>query len=136
MLWCAAFAIIALIGGSLEIWAELPPDAYKSYQYSAAEALTIKVKSVQIVKRKEDGGTRWAITAEAQVESVTRSASGLRPGDSIRISYSHLESKEPIAGPSEPDILQEGRTYPAFLAKSNATSYTIAVAAASFRSLN
>jgi hypothetical protein len=77
------------------------------------------------------------ITAEARVETVIRSASGLKPGDAIRISYVHLDHKLPLAGPSEPDVLQKGRSYPAFLAKAQKDEvYATTARGYSFRRAN
>jgi len=74
------------------------------------------MESVRISTTDEPKFKKLDITAEAQVETVIRSASGLEPGDAIRISYVHLDHK-PLAGPSEPDVLQKNRSYPAFLTK-------------------
>jgi hypothetical protein len=113
--------------------AELPPDVYKADQEKSPEALTIAVTRVKIQKTKESRGTRSNITAEAKVLEVKRSASKLRVGDTVRISYSHFRHDQPIAGPSEPDVLQKGRTYPAFLQKSAAGRYTPAARGYTFR---
>jgi hypothetical protein len=116
--------------------AELPPDVYESMQAKSPEALMIKVRSVNIAKRKQDGGMRSDINAKAEVRAVTRSASGLRVGDVIRISYSHSSYTTPMVGPSEPDILRKGGTYPAFLAKNPKDGfYTLEAGGYSFRSL-
>jgi FKBP-type peptidyl-prolyl cis-trans isomerase (trigger factor) len=97
----------------------------------------IKVESVQVSTTDEPIFKRLTITAEARVETVTRSASGLKPGDAIRISYVHLDHKQPLAGPSEPDVLQKGQSYPAFLAKAGKDeTYTIAARGYSFRTVN
>ena len=112
--------------------AELPPSVYQELQEKSAEALSIKVESVKIDKSEESALTRLSITARAKVESVTRSASGLMPGDRIRINYTYVDHKQPIAGPSEPDILKEGRSYPAFLTGEDGV-YTPAARGYSFR---
>jgi hypothetical protein len=117
--------------------AELPPDVYKADQARSPEALSIKVTRVEIEKKKESGGARSNIRAQAQVLGVKRSASKLKAGDTITISYSHFRHDQPIAGPSEPDVLEEGRMYPAFLAKNARTGdYTLAARGYSFRSAN
>ena len=114
--------------------AELPPDVYKSDQARSPEALMIKVKSVRVVKKKQTWGMRSDIEAEAQVKAVTRSASGLRVGDLIRIKYSHSSYTQPMAGPSEPDILRQGESYPAFLARNAKDgSYALEAGGYSFR---
>ncbi len=117
---CAAVALPSISPRSR---AELPPQAYQSYQENSAEALTIKVKSVKIAKTEADRVTSSKVTAQAEVTGVTRSASGLHPGDTIRITYTLSTREEPIVGPSQPDLLREGSTYPAFVKKADAGTY-------------
>lgn len=115
--------------------AELPPSVYQELQEKSPEALNIMVESVKIDKSEESSLTRLSITAEAKVETVTRSASGVKPGDKIRISYTHISYKRPVAGPSEPDILKEGRSYPAFVTGEDGV-FTPAARGYSFRLAN
>ena len=97
----------------------------------------IKVESIRISTTDEPAFKRLDIMAEARVETVTRSASGLKPGDTIRISYVHLDHKQPLAGPSEPDVLQKGRGYPAFLSKAEKGKvYAPAAKGYSFKAMN
>jgi hypothetical protein len=118
----------------LRAGAELPPNVYKADQARSPEAISIKVKRVDINEKKQSGGTRLIIRAEAEVLGVERSASKLKAGDTIRIDYSHFRHNQPITGPSEPDILEKGRMYPAYLAKDAATRrYQIAARGYSFR---
>ena len=127
----AVLAVVLSLGVAR---AELPPDVYKRDQAESPEALTIKVKSAKVAKHKEASGTRSDIQAEAEVQAVTRSASGLRVGDVIHIHYSHFSSTQLIAGPSQPDVIQEGKTYPAFLTKKpKEAAYTLAARGYSFR---
>jgi hypothetical protein len=113
--------------------AELPPDVYKAEQAESPEALTITVTCVDIQKTKEPSGMRSDITAEAKVLEVKRSTSNLQVGDTVRISYPHFRADQPIAGPSEPEILEKGNTYPAFLQKDAAGHYTPAAGGYTFR---
>ena len=126
-------AALALVLGLAVVRAELPPDAYRSYQVASPEALTIKVKSVKIAKHRQASGMRSEIEAEAEVQAVKRSASGVRIGDVIRINYSHISYSQPMAGPSQPDIIREGASYPAFLMKTKNGAYTLAARGYSFR---
>ena len=96
---------------------ELPPYVYRDMQAKSPERLTIKVKSVKTEERDEPARKLTAVTVEAEVTQVERTASELKPGQTIRIRYTHTEYKEPMAGPSEVPILREGETYPAFLNK-------------------
>jgi hypothetical protein len=110
----AFFTFTAIPSGAR---AEMPPRVYQDLQKKSPEALTVKVVSVKISTADEPNLRRLAITAEAKVETVERSASGLKPGNTIRISYEVIKHKHPFVGPGEPGILEKGRSYPAFLSK-------------------
>lgn len=132
-------AIVACCAGSVVLLAaissaraELPPQVYERYQNEAPEAVTITVRKVELTEKEEKHFKLVSIVAEALVDKVTRSATGLKPGDLIHISYVHHKYKEPVPGPSEPDILAEGKSYPAFLEKRD-TTYGIAARGYSFR---
>lgn len=130
---CLFFVVI----GALSARGELPPYVYQELQAKSPEALTIKVESVSIATSDEPRLKRLTITAEARVEKVVRSASSLKPGDTIRISYVRLEHKEPMAGPSEPEVLQKDRSYPAFLVKAAGDqAYSLAARSFSFQTAN
>ena len=124
-----------MVGALPTTQAELPPSVYQELQEKSPEALNIKVEFVKIEKSEEPDLTRLSITAEAKVEKVTRSASGLKPGDQIRIGYTCVSHKQPIAGPSEPDIVKKGQSYPAFLTRKDGV-YTPAARGYSFRLVN
>ena len=129
-----AFVVAAT---ALSTYGELPPSVYKDLQEKSPEVLTIKVEPVRIATTDEPRFKRLDITVEARVETVARSVSGLKPGDAIRISYVHLDHKQPLAGPSEPDVLQKGQSYPAFLVKAEKDEvYTMAARGYSFRTAN
>lgn len=129
------FATVALVGISSSSRAELSPQAYRNFQKDSPEALTIKVKSVKIVEKKGDHVALSEVTAQAEVTSVTRSASGLHAGDTIRITYTLSTYAQPILGGSQPDLLREGGTYPAFLEKVEGGAYAPAAEGYSFRLL-
>ncbi|MDP9005267.1 MAG: hypothetical protein M3N12_10825 [Verrucomicrobiota bacterium] len=132
-----SLGVFCLVIAALAAHGELPPYVYQELQAKSPEALTIKVESVSVATSDEPTLKRLAITAEAKVEKVSRSAAGLKPGDAIRITYIRLEHKQPMAGPSEPEILQKGRSYPAFLAKAAEDQvYSLAARSFSFRLLN
>ena len=103
--------------------AEMPPSAYESMQKESPEALTIQVLSVKISTTDEPERKVLAIAADAKVAAVQRSASGLKPGDTIRISYQVFDYKEGIAGPGKPKTLEEGKSYSAFLSKNEKEGY-------------
>ncbi|HEY9282817.1 MAG TPA: hypothetical protein VIP46_05135 [Pyrinomonadaceae bacterium] len=110
----AAALVVSL---SASVSAELPPYVYKDMQAKSPERLTIRVKSVRTEERDESERKLVAVTAEAEVVEVARTASELKPGQTIRIRYTHTDYKQPMAGPSQVPILREGETYPAFLRK-------------------
>lgn len=117
--------------------AELPPSAYEKRQKDAPEHVEIRVASVKTEEKKERGGVRIEVRAQAQVGRVHRSASGLKTGDAIRLRYTHTRPKEPIAGPSEVPIVRAGETCPAFLARDEKDGTYVPVAGGySFQAVN
>jgi len=96
-------------------WAELPPSAYIDMQQKAPEVVTLEILSSADQVMPERRGTRHRVRVEGRVIEVERSASGLKPDHQIRIEYTVFEPNEPIAGPSEPPILERGQKVPAFL---------------------
>lgn len=110
-----AAALLVCLSASAS--AELPPYVYRDMQAKSPERLTIRVKSVKTEERDEAERKLVAVTAEAEVLEVARTASELKPGQTIRIRYTRTEYKQPIAGPSQVPVLREGQTCPAFLGK-------------------
>jgi hypothetical protein len=111
-------AAALLVCLSASAFAELPPYVYRDMQAKSPERLTVKVKSVKTEERDEPERRLVAVTVEAEVTAVERTASQLKPGQAIRIRYTHTDYKQPMSGPSQVPILREGETYPAFLVKS------------------
>jgi hypothetical protein len=129
-------AAVVLVCLATSAAAELPPYVYRDMQAKSPERLTIKVKSVKTEERDEPERKLIAVTAEAEVVEVERTASGLKPGQTIRIRYTRTEYKEPIAGPSQVPILREGETCPAFLGKNkDADTYAPAAGGYSFHAV-
>jgi hypothetical protein len=127
---CAAALVVCL---SASASAELPPYVYRDMQAKAPERLTIKVKSVKTEERDEAERKLISVTVEAEVVGVARTASEVKPGQTISIRYLHTDYKQPIAGPSQVPILREGETYPAFLTKQkDADAYSPAAGGYSF----
>ena len=128
--------VLLLLVSSLAtaVKAELPPYVYKEWQQKAPESLVIKILSVKTEETDEPRLARVAVTLEARVERVSRSRSGLKPGEVIRIRYEHRRHKEPLAGPSEVPVLKKGRSYPAYLKRGEMKGeYTPAAGGYSFR---
>jgi hypothetical protein len=121
--------------------AEIEPKYYRAWQNKAPEVLTIRVGEVRPVVTSEphrsgDGLLiRTRVDAEATVEKVERSASGLKPGDVIRIRYTATRADPPIAGPRPLPVLKRGETYPAFLLGVSKGLYAPAAKGASFEPL-
>lgn len=111
----AAVALLVCLPAAAR--AELPPYVYRDMQAKSPERLTIRVKSVKTEERDESERKLIAVTVEAEVVEVARTASELKPGQTIRIRYTHTEYKQPISGASQVPVLREGETYPAFLGK-------------------
>jgi hypothetical protein len=128
--------IVVLVVSLATVRAELPPDAYRSMQGKAPEALRVTIEKVVVSKAKEMKATVSKISAQARVDEVKRTATKLKPGDVIQISYQQRRHSVPMAGPSEPDIVEKGRTYPAFLRKGDGGKYNVAAGGYSFRKLD
>lgn len=112
--------------------AELPPSAYESMQASAPESLEIQVLRVDIAPGNSE--SKQEIQVMATVEEVIRTASGLKPGDVLNITYSHEERPPGWVGPGQVPILALGGTHVAYLKKmENALDYAPAAGAMSFR---
>ncbi len=118
--------------------AEIDPKYYREWQEKAPEALTIRVDEVHPVvtsarDRSGDGMLiHTHVDAAATVERVERSASGLKPGDKIRIQYVTTRADPPMAGPRPIPLLKRGETYPAFLLGVSKGLYAPAAKGASF----
>src|SRR5687768_15984580 len=100
--------------------AMINPTYYLGWQESAAEALTIEVTEVTAPIPQARGRDLLPVTvdATAKVMAVTRSASGLKPGDVLRIRYDTevRASDDVIITCFAPvPILKNGSTVPAFL---------------------
>jgi hypothetical protein len=121
--------------------AEIEPKYYREWQDKAPEVLTIRVGAVKpVVTTNRHGGgdallIQTRVEAEATVETVERSASGLKPGDAIRIQYVTTRSEPPMAGPRPLPVLKRGETVPAFLLAVSRGLYAPAAKGASFEPL-
>ncbi|HEY7610997.1 MAG TPA: hypothetical protein VIF14_17350 [Alphaproteobacteria bacterium] len=140
-----AFAVAAALGmvfaPSTPSLAEIEPKYYREWQDKAPEVLTIRVGAVKPVMTSErhrsgDGMLiHTRIEAEATVEEVERSASGLKPGDTIRIHYTTTRAEPSMVGPRPLPVLKRGETYPAFLLGVSNGLYAPAARGASFEPL-
>lgn len=117
--------LLTLLLLPLTTHAELPPEAYADMQARAPEHLTIEVIEV-------DTSICWLwlcsgrdVDVRARVVTVHRTATGLTPGDTLRIRYRHVPLGD-RAGPSAIPILDEGTTTHAWLARDKDTYATAA----------
>jgi len=121
--------------------AEIEPKYYREWQAKAPEVLTIRVDAVHPVVTSErhrsgDGMLiHTRVEAEAAVEKVERSVSGLKPGDTIRIRYVSTRAEPPMPGPRPIPVLKRGESYPAFLLGVSKGLYAPAAKGASFEPL-
>lgn len=107
-------ASLLLLGlGNLR--AELSPDHYRQLQEGAAEALVLKVDQVEAKVTLGKDGKMTDVAATATVKSVVRSKSGLKPGDTVRLSYTVITTVVPMPGPSQPKVLAKDETVRAYL---------------------
>ncbi len=112
---------------TLNLYAELPPYIYKKYQDNAPESLRILVKKVEtsLISLSEK-----SVTITAKILRVEYSVSKLKRGDTITIIYNSTFWKPSgWVGPSSLRVLDEKKTYRAFLRKDekNNTYYPAAM---------
>lgn len=125
-----AFLIAILCSGLLK--AELPPSAYEKMQAEAAEFLEIEVLRVDV--GPGETSDQQSVHVMALANKVNRTASGVRPGDLINISYVVSLREKGWVGPGEIPILSEKEKTVAYLVKDATTGdFTPAARAMSFR---
>jgi hypothetical protein len=123
---CTAVSIFLLVVSVLASKAELSPAIYKEMQKNAPELLEIEVLSVTTRETADE----ILVEVESRVKGVTRSKSGLKVGDVIRIDYSRRI--KPLVGPSPVPLLEKKKSYPAFLTLAREKTYQPAAGAKSF----
>src|SRR5918994_1304126 len=100
-----AAALAAIVIAAAPLKAEIEPKYYREWQDKAPEVVTIRVTAVKpavSTQRHRSGDgllIHTRVEAEATVETVERSASGLKPGDAIRIHYTTTRAEPEMAGP-------------------------------------
>ena len=125
-----------LILGISTLNAVVSPDNFVKPQNKAPEAITIKITSQKTTPHKVPKGRKSKlITLEAVVTSVTRSATKLKKGDKIVISYLHRVPDEESVGFVPIPILEKDKTYPAWLKKSENEFYSPAARHYSFKTI-
>jgi hypothetical protein len=118
-----SLVIICSLMVTVKSYAELPPSYYLELQNKASEYLKIEVIAAQ-KENSENSDSKdkssesiTNVELEAKVLEVSRSKSGLKPGDRIKIKYSHTTHRPGWAGPGEIPVLEAGNVRSAFLSK-------------------
>ncbi|NJK92504.1 MAG: hypothetical protein HC904_12135 [Blastochloris sp.] len=107
----SALSLLAPLLNAAGVW----DDGYRPYQDVAPEYLEIRVLRVDQQRGGALNGSNSRVNIQAEVLQVFRSGSGLRPGNTINLSY--IRKSEAGTGSLEPSIPKEGATVPAFLRK-------------------
>jgi hypothetical protein len=124
-------AILLLLASTLA-WSlprqPLAPSAYEELQKNATEVVQIEVLKVEVEPGEELREEVLRITAA--VLDVERSASGVRTGDFIQISYSVQSGDNGQPLPAEVPILKEGQRTIAFLQTEEGRAFLVPAAGA------
>jgi hypothetical protein len=88
-----------------------------NWHRQAPEYLRLEVLRVHLIRTVYPDFSHVAVTVDARVRAVERSATHLRPGQKIRIQYERNEYNSAMPGPRRVPILEVGKVYPAFLEK-------------------
>jgi hypothetical protein len=126
--------ILLLTLSALVARAELSTSHYRQLQAEAPEALQVTVEQVETKVTLGKDGTDTEVTAIATVQSVARSAGGLKPAAKITIRYNVVRPVVPMPGPSPLPVLAKGPTA-AFLKKDPEGNYRPAAYGMSFTQL-
>jgi hypothetical protein len=84
-------------------------------QRKAPESLVIKVLRIETTTSESERATETNVVVRAEVRSVERTRTNLKPGDVITIRYRNFEYRRPVPGPGSIPTLRTGETYPSFL---------------------
>ena len=123
---------LMVLWGLTAAWAELPPSVYEKKQAEAPEKLQIEIIRVEVTPGSQP--ETQTVRAMATVNSVDRTATGVREGDFIAIVYTVTEHPPGWVGPGAVPILREKAQTVAYLQKaSDSRDYEPAAGAMSFR---
>ncbi len=115
--------------------AAIPLTTFKALQAKAPEFIIINIQSV---KTDRNAAGDVVVRAQALVQKVERTGSGVKPGSVIRIVYTlhHRDPEHPLPGPQQLPIIKAGVTCPAYLVKTaGEDAYSPAAEAKSFETL-
>jgi len=109
--WKAPLFFFALFAIVLLAQAEPTPEAYATLQSNAPEALTIEITAV--TKTSQANGVQ--VDAQATVLKVARTATNLKAGDSIALSYVQTPPPAGVVESGEVPVVIKGFAYMAYL---------------------
>jgi hypothetical protein len=110
--------MVILLGLSQAVQANLSPREYRRMQREAPEELRIEVLGVHERPLRERE-REFEIVVDAKVLRINRTAARIRDGEVIKITYIRHRRERPLPGPGEPPLLEQGKSYPAFLMKAD-----------------
>ena len=114
----AVFVVVVFLGVSQVIRADLSPREYRRMQREAPEDLRIEVLAVRERPLRERE-REFEIVVDAKVRRINRTAARIRDGEVIKITYIRHRRERPLPGPGELPLLEQGKSYPAFLMKAD-----------------
>lgn len=126
---------IAFLACLVSAHAELAPAVYENLKKQAPEELRITI--TEVVSKRTKGlpfsrtGT-WTETVTARVDGVTRSNSGVKPGDVIVIRYNRAVHGNGWAGPAPAPKLEKASTLSAWLKREADQTFALAAHGRSF----
>lgn len=129
--FCAALTA-SFLGATGISKAELPPQVYAEQQRKAGEVLMIRADEVNSKAKGLFDRSSYTETVTATVLGVTRSQSGVKKGDVIKIQYQRLVPKAGWVGPGPVPQLRKSGEYTAFLAKGEDGIFSLAAQGKSF----
>jgi len=129
----ASFLLCGFV--ALTLSRELPPYVYKEMQQKSPEVLMVKVEDVKTSISKYGEETDTNVTVKLTVEKVTRTATKLKKGSHLTVSYVHIEHSGGWAGPSSIPVLTKGQSLTAYLGKTKDGSYGPAARGRSFEAV-
>jgi hypothetical protein len=130
-------ALIALTFLVQTARAKLPPQVFHRQQARAEEQIRIRITSLTVTPTRD----REAVVAEATVQTVDHSRSGLKQGVSITINFTRLIPKKRGPGPTRTGAdrsgpyLSKGESTCAFLNKRPDGTYALGASNRSFPSV-
>ncbi len=117
----------------ITLWGALAPDSYKELQERSGEHLFItalKVTEDSTVETNNGDYMTYNKDIVARVESITKSETSLKVGDTIEISFS--PAGPDILGGVSSGVINEGEYLPAFLNHKEGITYTLGASNSSF----